>query len=187
MKIGVLALQGDFQEHCNILNKLDVDSVEIRNRKDMKDIDGLIIPGGESTTLMKLLRKYLLDKEIRNQKMPIFGSCAGAIVLAKEVTNPSQTSLKLIDIEIERNSYGRQINSFEADIEIQDFKKRFPAIFIRAPRIKKLGNGSTILAMHKKSPILLRNGRILISTFHPELTNDNRIHKLFLDMVKQNI
>lgn len=179
--IGVLALQGDFREHIQVLKKLSTPAKEIRSIKDM-DIDALIIPGGESTTIGKLLETSGLSDEIirkHNKGMPIYGSCAGAILLARNIKYYNQPTLGLIDITIERNSYGRQINSFVAEIDIQG--KPFHAIFIRAPRILK--TDAEILAIHNKDPVLINKDKILISTFHPELTDDTRVHQIFLDMI----
>jgi len=189
MKIGVLALQGDFREHINMLKKLEVETVEVRTKKDLEEIQGLIIPGGESTTIGKLLIKYSLDKSIikkYKEGMAIYGTCAGAILLASEIIGNEQPKLGLIDISVARNAYGRQIDSFETDLEIDGFNKNFHSIFIRAPIIRKIRNGVKILAKHKKEPVLLRNGRILISTFHPEMTDDTRIHEYFIKMIKEN-
>ena len=139
MKIGVLALQGDFREHISILNKLKLEGVEVRTKQELDKVKGLIIPGGESTTMGKLLKKYKLDIEIKKrnkQGMPIYGTCAGAILLAKEIINSEQPRLNLIDISIDRNAYGRQTDSFEANIPFPGSKKLFNAIFIRAPIIK---------------------------------------------------
>lgn len=189
MKIGVLALQGDFREHINILKKLKLTPIEVRTKEELDSVKGLIIPGGESTTIGKLLKKYKLDKEIKRKHkegMPIYGTCAGAILLAKEIINSEQHKLNLVDISIERNAYGRQIDSFEEKIRLPNSKKLFNAIFIRAPRIKDIRNGVRVLSRHKKEPVLIRSDNILISTFHPELTDDTRVHKYFVDMVKKN-
>ena len=188
MKIGVLALQGDFREHINILKKLKITPIEVRTKEELDSVKALILPGGESTTMAKLLKKYLLDKEIKNRYkkgMPLYGTCAGAILLAKEILDSEQPRLSLIDISIERNAYGRQIDSFEADIVVPNSKKPFHAIFIRAPKIKEIRNGVKILSKHKNLPVLIRTDKILISTFHPELTDDTRIHKYFLEMIKE--
>jgi 5'-phosphate synthase pdxT subunit len=190
LKIGVLALQGDFREHIAILEKLHVDAVEVRTKDELDSIDGLIIPGGESTTMMKLLVKYGLDQEIirRNKEgMAIFGTCAGAIVLAKTIDNfEGQKTLNLIDISIDRNAYGRQIDSFEASISINGLKKDLNAVFIRAPIIRRVGKGVLLLAKHNGEPVLLKKGNVLVGTFHPELSDDTRVHEIFLEMVKSN-
>ncbi|MCK5281966.1 MAG: pyridoxal 5'-phosphate synthase glutaminase subunit PdxT [Nanoarchaeota archaeon] len=187
MKVGVLALQGDFREHISILKKLKLTPIEVRTKEELDNVKALIIPGGESTTIGKLLKKYQLDKEIKKRYkkgMPIYGTCAGAIVLAKEIIDSDQLNLDLIDVSIERNAYGRQADSFEADISLPNSKKPFHAIFIRAPKIKQIRNGVKILSKHKKEPILARTDNILISTFHPELTEDTRIHEYFIQMAK---
>lgn len=188
MKIGVLALQGDFREHILMLKKINIEYIEVRTKEQLDKVNGLIIPGGESTTIGKLMKKYKLDIEIkkRNKKgMPIFSTCAGGILLAKEIKSyPQQFKLGLIDISVERNAYGRQLDSFEADIKIKGFKKKFPAVFIRAPIIKDIHDGIEILASHEDNPVLLKKENILIATFHPELGEDPRIHRYFIDMVK---
>jgi 5'-phosphate synthase pdxT subunit len=165
LKVGVLALQGDFREHCNMLRKIGAEPVEVRTAYDLDSVYGLIIPGGESTTIGKLLKKSGLDKEIKKKYqtgLPIYGTCAGTILLAKEILDSKQPKLSLIDISVSRNSYGRQIDSFETSLDIKDFKKPFPAIFIRAPKIEKIRNGVKILAKHKKHPVLSRTDDILI-------------------------
>ncbi len=188
LNIGVLALQGDFREHINILKKLKLIPVEIRTKEELDSVEGLIIPGGESTTMGKLLKKYKLAREIKRrykEGMPIYGTCAGAILLAKEIIDSQQLKLDLIDISISRNAYGRQIDSFEAEIKVPDSKKPFNAVFIRAPKITEIRDCVKILSKHKKLPVLIRTDDILISTFHPELTDDTRIHKYFMKMVKE--
>jgi pyridoxal 5'-phosphate synthase pdxT subunit len=189
MKIGVLALQGDFREHINMLKKIGMNPIEVKKPEDLDKVYGLIIPGGESTTIGKLMKKYQLDKEIKEryrQGMPIYGTCAGAILLAKDIQNSKQHKLGIIDISVSRNSYGRQIESFETDISLPDSKKPFKAIFIRAPQITEIRNGVKILAKHNDHPVLARTENILISTFHPELTDDTRIHEYFIKMIKEN-
>ena len=185
--IGVLALQGDFFDHIKILKKLNVNPVEVRTKDALDSVDALIIPGGESTTIGKLLKKYKLDREIKlrfKKGMPIYGTCAGAIVLAKEILNyETQPRLGLVDISIDRNAYGRQIDSFETPLKIKGMKKKFNAIFIRAPIIKKIGKEIEVLAKHENKSVLIRNSHALISTFHPEMTEDRRVHGLFLNMV----
>lgn len=182
--IGILAIQGDVIEHVRALNTLNISPKEVRLPKDLDGIKGLIIPGGESTTIMKLLKRFGLDKAIikkyNQKKLSIYGTCAGAIILAKTITNhPDQPSLKLIDIEIQRNGYGRQQESFEQKLKILD--KNIDCIFIRAPIIKNVGKDITIIKK-LSSPIMVRSDRILITTFHPELTDNNLIHKYFVDM-----
>jgi len=181
--IGVLALQGDFREHIAMLKRLGADAKEVRTIEDFKQVNALIIPGGESTTIGKLLKETGLGKAVKQRDIPIYGSCAGAILLAKNIEDSRQLKLNKIDISISRNSYGRQIDSFEDEIEIKGMKKKFPAVFIRAPKIIATGKDVEILATHNSFPILARQGNILISTFHPEMTDDARIHKYFLEMV----
>jgi|TARA_B100002003_G_C14066479_1_gene513211 5'-phosphate synthase pdxT subunit len=188
MKIGVLALQGDFREHITILRKLNVNSTEIRKPEEMNDIDGLIIPGGESTAISSFLKKTKLNKEIikKNKNgMCIYGTCAGAIILAREIKGQKNSSLGLADIAIKRNDYGRQIESFETELSIKEIGK-FNGIFIRAPAITKCNNNCEILAEFDDKPVMLKEDKILITTFHPELTKDTRIHRYFLDMVKNS-
>ncbi|HJN56827.1 MAG TPA: pyridoxal 5'-phosphate synthase glutaminase subunit PdxT [Candidatus Woesearchaeota archaeon] len=187
MKIGILALQGSIREHSNIIKKLEANPVKVKFPEDMEDIDALIIPGGESTTIGALMKKYRLDKAIKEkhkQGMPIYGSCAGAILLAKEILDNRQIKLDLMDISIKRNEYGRQINSFEADLSIKDIGD-FKGIFIRAPVIKSFFNGAEILAEHRNCPVMVKQDNILLTTFHPELTDDTRIHEYFLEIVKE--
>lgn len=189
MKIGVLALQGSFKEHIEMLKKCDVEAKEIRLPSDLDGVDGLIIPGGESTAMGNLIREYKLDKKIENkykEGMPIFGTCAGAVLLAKEITNSNQQRLGLMNISIKRNSYGRQIDSFEANIEINGLG-RFKGVFIRAPAIENIYNGVEVLSEFNGRAVLVKNGNLLAATFHPELTDDARLHKYFVEMVKTGI
>ncbi len=187
MKVGILALQGDVREHSNILKKLGAEPVKVKSSEDLTDIDALIIPGGESTTIGMMIMKYKLDKAIKekyNQGMAIYGSCAGAIVLAKSIIGEKQPKLGLADISIKRNDYGRQIDSFEAMLSIKNIGD-FNGVFIRAPIIKNFYNGVEILSEHKNSPVMIRQHNLLITTFHPELTNDTRVHEYFLNMAKE--
>ncbi|HIH43365.1 TPA: pyridoxal 5'-phosphate synthase glutaminase subunit PdxT [Candidatus Woesearchaeota archaeon] len=196
MKIGVLALQGAFREHVNALKKCNVEAVEVRLPKDLEQIDGLIIPGGESTTMVKLMQLYELDKKIiekHNNGMPIFGTCAGAIVVAKKISSAqknsldlssTQFSLNLADIEVERNAYGRQIDSFEAELDIEEIGK-FHGVFIRAPKMRVFNkegsiNSLRILAKINDEIVMARQQNILLSTFHPELTGDTSVHEYFI-------
>lgn len=184
MKVGILALQGDVREHKKILIKLNAEPIEVKLPQDLEDLDALIIPGGESTAIGMLMRKYKLDNKIKQkhkQGMPIYGTCAGAILLAKDIIDNKQPKLGLADISIKRNDYGRQIESFETQLLIKNIGD-FKGIFIRAPTIKSFYNGVETLSKHKNSPVMVRQNNILITTFHPELTNDTRIHKYFLNM-----
>jgi len=187
MRIGILALQGDFREHFNLLRKLDTNPVFVRSREDLESVDGLIIPGGESTTISLLMRRYGLDKKIREkcaQGMAIYGTCAGAILLSREVIGNNVSSLNLIDIGIERNAYGRQIDSFEAELIIKDIGN-FKGIFIRAPVIKKVSDTVQVLAEHNQFPVMAQHNNILVTTFHPELSNDTRVHEYFIKMARE--
>jgi len=187
MQIGVLALQGAFAKHLKMLEKLGVKGREVRTAKDLSDLDGLIIPGGESTTMLRLMNDENLFEPLKRfvESHPTFGTCAGAILLAKEVKHPSQVSLEAMDITVERNSYGRQIDSFTQKVSVPALgDEPLELVFIRAPGITKLGETVKILAFCQGKPVLVQEGKYLAATFHPELTEDSRVHKLFLDMVK---
>ncbi len=182
--IGVLALQGDFDRHKTALKKAGANVVEIRMPEQLRGCDGLIIPGGESTTLTKLMSLYHFYEPIINfaKKYPIMGTCAGLIMLSSEVNDEKVKPLKLINIKTSRNAYGRQIDSFIAPIEFNGIgSKSFDAYFIRAPKIEKIGNGVNILSKYKDSPIAVSNENILVMSFHPELGKDFRIHKIFIE------
>jgi len=190
MRIGVLALQGSVKEHMDMLDRCGVEAVEVKQPHDMDNIYGLIIPGGESMAIGKLMKDAGLDKEIRRKYflgMPIYGTCAGAILLAKEISGSSQLRLGLMDISVRRNDYGRQIDSFETELEVDDFDKPFNGVFIRAPIVNAVYNGAKIMSSFDNKPVLIKQGNLLISTFHPELTDDLRIHKYFIDMVKKSV
>ena len=185
MKIGVLALQGDFDAHRRRLEELGADVVLVRKAEDFDHIDGLVIPGGESTTFLKLLGKDLLDRLTQFvHTKPTFGTCAGAIMLAKHVTNPDQPGLNALDMTVERNAYGRQIDStiLEAKTKLGD--QPLEMVFIRAPRIQQVGEGVEVLAERDGYPVLVRKGSVMAATFHPELSNDTRVHGEFLKLVK---
>jgi 5'-phosphate synthase pdxT subunit len=183
MKIGVLALQGDFDAHRRRLEELGVEVVLVRKPEQLNEIDGLIIPGGESSTFLKLLGEAGLEKlkEFVRVK-PTFGTCAGAILLAKEVENPSQAGLGAIDIGIRRNAYGRQIDSSIREGLFHG--SPIEMVFIRAPKIERVGPGVEVLATEHRDPVVVRQGKIMAATFHPELTADMRIHQAFLDLVQ---
>jgi 5'-phosphate synthase pdxT subunit len=190
MKIGVLALQGDFSLHAAALARCGVEAVEIRKPEQLADVDGLIIPGGESTTLLKLMHEWgfvpALESFHRAGK-PIFGTCAGLILLARDVENPPQFSLGLIDVGVERNAYGRQRETFEATGAATLDGREVPVemVFIRAPRIRRVGPAVATLARHGGEAVMARQGTVLVATFHPELTDDRTVHTYFCDMVKQ--
>jgi pyridoxal 5'-phosphate synthase pdxT subunit len=178
MKIGVLALQGNFREHAAMLRRLGADAVEVRKPEQLEGLDGLVVPGGESTTFMRLMRLYGLEEAIRGFKEPILGTCAGLIVLDRE-------HLGLLDVEVARNAYGRQVYSFEADLDLAGEDRPLRGVFIRAPRVEATGDDVEVLAELDGKPVLLRQGRLLVATFHPELTDDTRVHELFLDAVRE--
>ncbi len=187
-RVGILALQGDFEAHSKALERAGAEPVLVRTAEDLKNIDGLVIPGGESTTILKLLDFMDLKEPLREfaREKPVFGTCAGAILLAKEVRNPAQESFGLIDLTVERNGYGRQIDSRVASIHPgSDFERRagggdVEAVFIRAPVIRRAGPDVSVLAKYEGDPVLVEQGRHLVATFHPELTEDSRVHKLFV-------
>lgn len=187
--IGVLALQGAFAAHLDLLSSLDVVGRPVRLPSDLEGLDGLILPGGESTTMSNLLRSYdLLGplKEFISAGHPVFGTCAGMILLSDRILDgrADQIALKSIDIVVRRNGYGRQVDSFETDIDVDGFDSAFHAVFIRAPRIEEVGPDVDVLARHEGVPVLVRQGTVMAASFHPELTNDDRIHRLFADMVR---
>ncbi|HVF89975.1 MAG TPA: pyridoxal 5'-phosphate synthase glutaminase subunit PdxT [Blastocatellia bacterium] len=190
MKIGVLAIQGDFAAHARALARLGVSPFEVRTESGLEGIDGLVLPGGESTTMLKLLTEENLIGAIKALALagrPLFGTCAGAILLASEVTNPAQSSLGLIDIGIERNAYGRQVDSFIGEARTVLEGGSLEAVFIRAPRIKRVGADVEVLADVGGEPVFVREKSILAATFHPELTEDSRPHAVFLDLVRRSI
>jgi pyridoxal 5'-phosphate synthase pdxT subunit len=193
MKLGVLALQGDFSLHAKALARCggrSVKVVEVRKPEQLDDLDGLIMPGGESTTLLKLMDTWGFVpalKKFHAGGRPIFGTCAGLILLAREVTSPAQFSLGLIDVGVERNAYGRQRESFEASgtAELDGRPVPVEMIFIRAPRIRRVGEGVQTLARHGGEPVMARQGTVLVATFHPELTGDPAVHRYFCRMVEE--
>jgi len=191
MRIGVLALQGDFALHARALEKCGVEAVEVRKPEQLDQVDGLIMPGGESTTLLKLMDAWgfvpALEK-FHSAGKPIFGTCAGLILLAREVESPKQFSLGLIDVAVERNAYGRQRESFEAAGTAHLDKKPVPLemVFIRAPRIRRMGPDVQVLAEHGGEPVMARQNRVLVATFHPELTDTTTVHQYFCDLVRRS-
>jgi 5'-phosphate synthase pdxT subunit len=187
-RVGVLSLQGDFAAHGAALERAGAEPVYVREKEQLDQIDGLILPGGESTTMLKLMRYEGLFDAVAEfgRRKPMFGTCAGAILMAKEVSNPAQESFGLVDVEIERNAYGRQIDSRVAELEpAEEFQARtapgkLEAVFIRAPIIRRVNGGVKVLAEYEGDPVLIEQGRHLVATFHPELTSDVRVHSLFL-------
>jgi 5'-phosphate synthase pdxT subunit len=178
LRIGVLAVQGNFREHAAVLRRLGAEPVEVRLPEQLDGLDGLIVPGGESTAIARLMRLYGLDEALRRFEQPIFGTCAGMILLDRD-------HLALTDISTRRNAFGRQVASFETDVDIGRGERPFRAVFIRAPWIEEAGDGVEVLAEVDGHPVLAREGRILVAAFHPELTDDTRIHELFLNQVRE--
>ena len=182
--MGVLSLQGAVEEHLRMIKRCGFEGVKVKTVGDLEKVDRLIIPGGESTAIGKLAKIYNLDREITKkgkEGMPIFGTCAGMILLANKVVGNEQIRFNLIDIVVERNAFGRQVDSFEVDLNIENFTgKPFRAVFIRAPYIKKIGSDVKVLAKFKGKIIMAQQKNILVSSFHPELTDDLRVHKYFL-------
>jgi 5'-phosphate synthase pdxT subunit len=178
MRIGVLAVQGNFREHAAMLRGLGADVVEVRKPEQLEGLDGLVIPGGESTTFMRLMHLYGLDEAVRDFDGAILGTCAGMIVL-------DRNHLGLVDLEVERNAWGRQVHSFEADLDVKGDAAPLRGVFIRAPWIEEAGPEVEILAEHDRHPVLARQGRILVAAFHPELTDDTRVHERFLQLVEE--
>ncbi len=177
-RIGVLALQGAFREHAAALRRLGAEVVEVRLPEHLESLDGLVIPGGESTTIMRLARLYSLDDAIRAFPGAVLGTCAGMIVLGRD-------QLGLVDVEVDRNAYGRQVASFEADISLVGDERPLRGVFIRAPRVRELGGGIEVLGELGDEPVLVRDGRFLVASFHPELTDDDRVHTMFLELAKE--
>jgi 5'-phosphate synthase pdxT subunit len=185
----VLALQGAFIEHVKMLRRLGVETVEVRLPQDLEGLDGLIIPGGESTTIGKLAVDYGLIEPLRDfaREKPTWGTCAGMIFLAKDLGQDRQPILGLMDIQVDRNAFGRQIDSFETDLHIKDFDSPYHAIFIRAPAVKEITGDLEVLGRLENGKIIaVRQGHLLATAFHPELTDDLRFHRYFLDLIGEN-
>jgi 5'-phosphate synthase pdxT subunit len=182
LRIGVLAVQGNFREHAAVLRRLGADPVEVRKPQELEGLDGLIVPGGESTAIARLMRLYGLEDALRCFEGPVFGTCAGLILLGRD-------RLGLVDVEVARNAYGRQVASFEADLELAGDDEPLRGVFIRAPRVVAIGPEVEVLAELRTDdggePVLLRQGRFLVATFHPELTDDTRVHERFLELVRE--
>jgi len=188
-RIGVLAIQGDYAAHAEALAEAGAIPVEVRKRAELDGLDGLILPGGESTTMLKFLERGHLFEDLKQfcSSRPVFGTCAGAILLAREVRNPAQRSLGALDVVVERNAYGRQIDS---SILFSDSKlpgDKLEMVFIRAPRIVETGPDVEVLAQRDGKATLVRQGKLMAATFHPELTRDRRVHKAFVDLVNANL
>lgn len=188
-RIGVLALQGAFAAHRAVLDRIGAQSSEVRTPDDLDDVDALVLPGGESTTMSMLLESSLLFEPVGKRiadGMPVLGTCAGMILLAHEVTDgrDDQRSFAALDIGVQRNAYGRQVDSFETELSIRGSDAPFHAVFIRAPRIVRTGDDVEVLAEHAGTPVLVRSMSVMAASFHPELTDDDRIHRLFIDQVR---
>jgi 5'-phosphate synthase pdxT subunit len=179
LRIGVLAVQGNFREHVQMLRRLGAEPVEVRKPGQLAGLDGLVIPGGESTTFMRLMGLYGLDAAIKAFERPVFGTCAGMIVL-------DRNHLGLVDVEVRRNAFGRQVASFETDLDVAGEDGPVHAVFIRAPWIEDVGPDVEVLAEVEGRPVLAREGRFLVASFHPELTGDTRLHQRFLDLVRED-
>ena len=191
MTVGVLALQGDFREHMAMLESIGEDTIEVRTTEELELSDALVVPGGESTTIGRLATRYGLIEPIRQRcasGMPAFGTCAGMIFLATSTTEGFQPQLGVLDAVVERNAFGRQLDSFEADLAVVDLDAPMHAVFIRAPWIDKVGTDVEVLSTVEEPggavhPVLVRQGRILASSFHPELTGDTRLHQMLVDSI----
>lgn len=191
MMIGALALQGDFREHLAMVRRLGAEGIEVRTPQELDTVDALIVPGGESTAIGRLATIYGLVEPIRqriNDGMPVLGTCAGMIFLASATVNYEQPQLRVLDVVVERNAFGRQVDSFEADLDVQGLSDPVHAVFIRAPWIHKVGAEVDVLASvvepgsTQEHPVFVRQGRILATSFHPELTDDTRIHELLMEV-----
>jgi pyridoxal 5'-phosphate synthase pdxT subunit len=190
VKIGVLGLQGDVREHAGALEGAGATARVVKQADELTEVDALVLPGGESTTIGKLLDRFGLLEPLRERVaagMPLYGTCAGLILMAGEIVGREDAPLRLscLDVAVERNAYGRQTESFEADLDVVGMQRPFRAVFIRAPRIERVGAGVEVLARQDGAPVLVRSGRLLASSFHPELTGDARVHGLFVDMVRR--
>ena len=188
MKIGVLALQGDVREHARALSQVGATPVEVRHAEQLGDVDGLIVPGGESTTIGKLMDRFGLLEPLRaraSEGWPVYGTCAGLILMASEIVgdHPAPHRLGVMDVSVRRNGYGRQVDSFEADLDIGG--DPFHAVFIRAPLIESVGPDVEVLAECRGEPVLVRQGKLLGSTFHPEMTGDGRVHETFVSTIRE--
>jgi 5'-phosphate synthase pdxT subunit len=188
VKVGVLALQGAFAAHGRVLRRLGAEPREVRGPDDLGQVDALVLPGGESTTMSFQLVSSMLHEPIRdriNDGMPVFGTCAGLILLAEEVRDgrPDQVGFGVLDVDVRRNAFGRQVDSFEADLDVAGLDVPFHGVFIRAPIVERAGDNVEVLARVDGKPVLVRQDRVLAAAFHPELSDDDRIHRMFLEEV----
>ena len=190
MKIGVLAMQGAYREHLKILHSLGVDTIDVRYEEDIDDIDGLIIPGGESTTMGKLIKTLGLFDKLKTRfedNMPVWGTCAGMILLAKNILNEDYNHLSVMDINVVRNAYGRQLGSFETKAPVKYIGEDIDMVFIRAPYIESVGKNVEVLSTVDGNIVAAQEGNMLVTSFHPELTDDFRLHKYFINIVAKSI
>ena len=181
MRLGVLALQGDFREHAELINRMGLETVLVRRAEELDSLDGLVLPGGESTTIGKLADRFGLVGPLRdavNSGMPTLGTCAGMIFLAGATTGPAQVQLGVLDIVVERNAFGRQLESFETDLDVAGLVEPVHAVFIRAPVVEKVGAEVEVLAVVGDQPVMVRRDNIVATSFHPELTGEDRVHRL---------
>lgn len=188
MKIGILALQGAFQEHKNILDSLNVDNCLLKTKEQLEDLDGIILPGGESTAMGKLLRDFDILEPLREKiknGLPVFGTCSGMILLAEKLSNSEVVHLGVMGIEVKRNAYGRQLGSFETETDFKGIDKKVKMVFIRAPYVENTKEGVKILATVNGNIVAVREKNMLAVSFHPELTNDTSVHEYFLDIIKK--
>ncbi|MNM86578.1 Glutamine amidotransferase subunit PdxT [compost metagenome] len=189
MRVGVLALQGAVAEHIRSIENAGAEGIVVKHVEQLDELDGLIIPGGESTTIGKLMRKYDFIDAIRsfsNQGKPVFGTCAGLIVMANEIENGEEAHLELMDIKVSRNAFGRQRESFETDLDVKGLEEPVRAVFIRAPLITAVGDSVEVLSTYNNEIVTARQGHLLVSSYHPELTDDYALHAYFLEMIKKN-
>ncbi len=185
-RVGVLGLQGDVREHLRILASIGVSTVEVKRPEQLDGIAGLIIPGGESTTIGKMAVRFGLLEPLRHSidaGLPVYGTCAGMILLSGAITEGDQPLIGALDVVVKRNAFGRQNESFEAQVDVEGLADPFPAVFIRAPWIEKVGSDVHVLASVAEHPVMVRQDRILASSFHPELTGDERVHHMFLELI----
>jgi 5'-phosphate synthase pdxT subunit len=185
-QVGVLALQGDVREHLRLLDELGAHGSEVKHPEQLEDVDALVIPGGESTTIGKLAARFGVLEPLRgaiDDGLPVYGTCAGMILLASAVTEGDQPLIGALDVVVKRNAFGRQNESFEADLEIEGLDEPFHAVFIRAPWIEKVGSEVEVLADIDEHPVMVRQGTLLATSFHPELTGDGRIHRMLLELI----
>ena len=189
MEVGVLCLQGGYQKHIQILSEIGVKAKKVRYEDDLENIDGLILPGGESSTLSKLIEKQNLYGKILKylKEKPVYGTCAGLILMSNNIANNSSVkTFNALDLTVSKNGWGRQVDSFIEDIKIDMFNEKFKAVFIRAPKIVKSSSSLEVLSSFMDTPIMVKSEKLLATTFHPELTQDTRIHEYFIDMIKES-